>query len=99
MLWDGVVMLERVDPLKAPHTPFGGPVVRVMSARSLALDGRRAIAETVPYAQVKHYFRSKDGDHVFVRAELREDGHLQLGELCTRREWADTAHVGPSLHH
>ena len=90
-IWDGAVMLEREDASRTMT-----PTVRIMSARSLVLNGRRAIAERVPYGSVKHYFSTKDGDHVFVRAELRDDGHLQLGESCTRSEWAETSHQSPN---
>lgn len=91
-LWEGVVMIERPDPRKTSHTPFEDPTCLVRSAISTALNGRRAIACRMPLSRVRHYFRSTDGDHVFVRAVLHGD-HLELHDRETFDEWADTSHT------
>jgi hypothetical protein len=93
-VWDGVVMVERPDPTRTSHEPLEQPMCAVRSARSSVFDGRRAIVHQMPLDQVRHYFRSDDEDHVFVRAELHGD-HLQLYERCSLAEWVQTAHTAP----
>ena len=93
-VWDGVVMVERPDPSRTSHDPLEQPLCLVRSARSVALDGRRAIVTEMPLSQVRHYFDSDDEDHVFVRAELHGD-HLQLYERCSLVEWVQTSHAAP----
>lgn len=92
--WTGVVMIERPDPSRMPHVPFGdGPMCPVRSARSLAYNGRRAIVTQLPYRMLRHYFQPHDEDHIFVWAQLHGE-HLELLERASLKEWAETAHVG-----
>jgi hypothetical protein len=87
-------MIERPDPTTAPHVPFSdGPMCPVRSARSAAYNGQRAIVCQLPYRMLQHYFRAEDADHVFAWAELHGE-HLELLERASRKEWAETAHVG-----
>ena len=62
--WAGVVMIIRPDLSKLSEG--AAPMVRVLSARLLEQDGKRAIAETMPYEPFAHYFQSDDGDAVEV---------------------------------
>ena len=71
--WEGVVMIERPDLKKLPYGAV--PMCRVMSARTVQLQGRRAICETLAYAPFAQYFNSSDGDHIFCEAEYKADGH------------------------
>lgn len=79
--WSGVVSVER-PPNAAASTPC-----RVLSARNIEFNGRRAIAVRLPYSAVRHYFQAEDQDQVFVAASLRDE-HLQLHERCNFKEWA-----------
>ncbi len=67
--WSGVVMIERPDASRAPQDAI--LVARVISARLVHLNGKRAISCFVPYETVAAYFRSDDGDHIFCEAELK----------------------------
>jgi len=73
--WSGVVMIERPN---LTNLSYGtDPQCRVMSARTIQLDGKRAIYCELPYSMLKQYFQSEDGDHCFVEAEFK-DGHLEF---------------------
>lgn len=73
--WEGVVMIERPD---LQNLPYGcDPMCRVMSARTIQLNGQRAIYAELPYSMLKDFFKSDDGDHCFVEAEFK-DGHLEF---------------------
>ena len=78
--WKGVVMIERPAQL-APDVPC-----RVTSARTLALDGKRAIYCKLPYAMFSRYFTAVDGAEVCAYAEFR-DGHLEFFERASQREY------------
>ena len=84
--WEGVVMIERPDESKMSYGEE--PMCKVMSARTIQLNGRRAIYEVLPYGLFKQYFRSDDGDHIFCEAEFK-DGHLEVyGRARTNlKEW------------
>jgi hypothetical protein len=91
--WEGVVMVERPDVFKLPQhigpmSAYTAPMCKVMSARTVQLNGKRAICAYLPYALFKDYFQSEDGDHIFCEAELK-DGHLEVyGKARTNiREW------------
>jgi len=73
--WEGVVMIERPDVSRMS----GGaqPMCRVMSARTVQLNGKRAIYCELPYEMFAAFFRSDDGDHIFCEAEFK-DGHLEV---------------------
>jgi hypothetical protein len=92
--WTGVVMVERPDTSRQAHVPFGAaPLCLVRSARSVAFNGRRAIAAQLPLSMLRQYFTSTDEDHVFVWAELFGE-HLELLERASQKEWVETASVG-----
>lgn len=97
LVWTGVVMIERPDMTRHPHVPFGdGPLCWVRSARTLTLNGRRAIVMQLPYRMLRKYFRSSDLDHCFVWAELFDigspaGGHLELKERACLADWVNTA--------
>lgn len=97
--WTGVVMIERPDPTRTAHEPFGQPpLCPVRSARSVAYNGRRAIVAQLPLPMLQHYFTSADADHAFVWAELRGE-HLNLLDRADIKAWAATAHLGaPTLN-
>lgn len=84
--WEGVVMVERPDTSKMSYGVE--PVCRVMSARTIQLNGRRAIYELLSYKHFKDYFYADDGDHIFCEAEFK-DGHLEVyGRARTNlKEW------------
>jgi hypothetical protein len=84
--WEGVVMVERPDMTKLSYG--AEPNCRVMSARTVQLNGHRAIYCELPYALFKHIFTSDDKDHVFCEAEFK-DGHLEVyGRAKTNlKEW------------
>lgn len=84
--WEGVVMVERPDMTKLPYG--AEPMCRVISARTVQLNGQRAISAAFPYSMFKHYFSSDDGDHIFCEAEFK-DGHLEVyGRAKTNmKEW------------
>ena len=84
--WEGVVMIERPDISKMPYG--SKPMCRVMSAKTVQLNGRRAICEVLPYELFAHIFTSEDGDHVFCEAGYKE-GHLEVfGRARTNlKEW------------
>ena len=84
--WAGVVMIERPDISKLSYGVE--PMCRVMSARTLQLNGKRAIYEVMPYNLFSGYFSSDDGDHIFCEAEFK-DGHLEVyGRAKTNlKEW------------
>lgn len=87
--WTGVVMIERPDRTRASHVPFAGPpMCTIRSARTVALDGRRAVVTQAPWSMVHKYFSAGDGDHAFAWAELYGE-HLELREGASVREWAD----------
>lgn len=87
-------MIERPDMTRLPHVAFSnGPMCLVRSARSLAWDGKRAISTTLPWDMLRHFFTTRDEDHVFAWAELHGE-HLELIERASLKEWADTAHIG-----
>lgn len=78
--WAGVVMIERPDASKAS---YGQELkCRVMSARTVQLNGSRAIYELLPYEMFAPYFQSDAGDHIFCEAEYKSDGqgggHLEV---------------------
>lgn len=75
--WFGVLMVIRPDPSKLSLIQVAPPMARVLSPRLAQLDGRRAIADNVPYDLVKHFFNADDDDHCFVEAEYK-DGHLEF---------------------
>lgn len=79
-------MIERPDISKLSYGVE--PMCRVMSARTVQLDGRRAINCELPYSMFAHYFNSDDGDHLFCEAEFK-DGHLEVyGKARTNlKEW------------
>lgn len=84
--WAGVVMVERAD---MSNQPYGyEPDCRVMSAKTVQMNGARAIYCELPYAMFKSYFKSDDGDHIFCEAEFK-DGHLEVyGRARTNlKEW------------
>ena len=84
--WEGVVMIERPD---MQSMAFGeDPQCRVMSARTIQLNGQRAIYCELPYSMLKHFFSSGDGDHCFVEAEFK-DGHLEMYKKSnvTLKDW------------
>lgn len=85
--WSGVVSIERPDLSRTPHVPGDDPACRVLSARTMEFNGRRAIVTHLPYSAVKHYFQAEDADQVFVAASLHGE-HLQLHERCDLKEWA-----------
>lgn len=84
--WEGVVMIERPDETKLSYG--AEPLCTVMSARTIQLNGKRAIYTKLPYGLFKHYFNSGDGDHIFCEAEFK-DGHLEVyGRARTNlKEW------------
>lgn len=84
--WSGVVSIERPDMLNNP-LPVADPLCRVLSARNLAFNGRRAIMTLVPYSLVRHYFQAEDEGQIYVAASLREE-HLEFHERCDFMEWA-----------
>lgn len=84
--WEGVVMVERPD---LSRMPYGiEPDCRVMSARTVQMNGGRAIYCQLPYAMFREHFRAEDGDHIFCEAEFK-DGHLEVyGRARTNlKEW------------
>lgn len=84
--WEGVLMIERPDLTKLPYGVE--PQCRVMSARTIQLNGNRAIYCELPYSMFKSYFASDDGDHIFCEAEFK-NGHLEVyGYAKTNlKEW------------
>jgi hypothetical protein len=62
-------MIEREDPLSVPV--WRELMCRVMSARTIQLNGKRAIYVVKPYRVFAEYFRSDDGDHIFCEAEYK----------------------------
>ena len=82
--WAGVVMIVRPDLSKLPYGIE--PSCMVLSARTVQLNAKRAIACELPYAMVGHLFGSEDGDHIFHQAEFK-DGHLELYGRSNRKEW------------
>lgn len=89
--WAGVVMIIRPDLSKLPKGE--DPQCRVVSARLLEHDGKRAIAVDLPYAMLAHYFQSDDGDAVEVYAELAGE-HLEFYERASK---ADFFKVSPVM--
>lgn len=89
--WTGVVMIERPDPSKNSHVPL--PMCLVRSARTVALNGRRAIVTELPLSMLGRYFVAGAGDHAFAWAELHGD-HLELLSSASLKEWAD--YSGPT---
>lgn len=85
--WAGVVSIERPDLARVSHVPGDDPACRILSARTMEFNGRRAIVTHLPYSAVKHYFQAEDAGQVFVQASL-SDEHLQLFERCDFKEWA-----------
>ena len=73
--WEGVVMVERPDVSKLPYGEE--PMCRVMSARTMQLNGKRAIFCVLPYSMFKSYFKAGDGDHIFCESEFK-DGLLEV---------------------
>lgn len=71
--WAGVVRIER------PKNVGPEDLCRVISARTLTLNGKRAISEMVPYRAVRHVFKAGDKDYVSLYAEFRH-GVLELHE-------------------
>lgn len=84
--WSGVVSVERPDILNNP-LPVSDPLCRVLSARSVDFNGRRAVMTLVPYSLVKHFFQAEDEGQIFVAASL-QDEHLDFHERCDFMEWA-----------
>ena len=84
--WEGVVMIERPDISKLSYGQE--PMCRVMSARTINLNGMRAIYEVLPYNVFAQFFQSTDGDNIFCEAEFK-DGHLEVyGRARTNlKEW------------
>jgi hypothetical protein len=89
--WAGVVMIQRPDLSKM--SLGDRPLCRVMSARTVQFDGRRAIDEWLPYEMFAGYFSSTDGDHIFCESEYKSDGQgggfLQVYGLAQTnlKEW------------
>lgn len=95
-LWTGVVMIERPDMTKVAHEPFSdGPMCKVRSVKTLALDGRRAISCELPYRMLERFFLIGDDDHCFVWADVHRgevDNHLELKERACLKDWVEHSH-------
>lgn len=88
-VWKGVLCIER------PKNATPNSMCNVMSARTVAFDGKRAIVHKMPYGQVRRYFSSSDGDTTYAYAELYADGgHLELYEKASMKDFFDTAQGG-----
>ena len=85
--WAGIVAIER------PEFPAKDTPCRIRSARSLDLNGKRAIVHTLPWAAVAHYYTAEDLEFVCVYAELSGE-HLQLLERASAREFFTHAPTG-----
>jgi len=79
-IWSGVVLVER------PKNPQPDTLCQVSSARTLALDGKRAIFCKLPYKMFKHYFTAIDQGEVCVYAEYKDE-HLEFYERASKREY------------
>ena len=84
--WTGVVMIER------PKRATPDSLCWVRSARTMALDGKRAIVCQLPYKMFAHYFTSLDGGDVCVYAEFKDTGgpdggHLEFYERASKKEF------------
>lgn len=84
--WSGVVSIERPDVLNN-GVLSDNPLCRVLSARNLSFNGRRAVMTTVPYSLVKRFFQAEDEGQIYVSATLREQ-HLEFHDRCDFMEWA-----------
>ena len=73
--WEGVVLIERPDMLNMPLD--SDPMCKVVSARTVQFEGKRAINCELPYSMLKDYFESHHGSQCYVEAEFK-DGHLEL---------------------
>ena len=78
--WKGVVMIER------PRNANNDSQCVVTSARTLALDGKRAIKCQLPYSMLRQYFTTFDGLDVCVYAEFKDE-HLELYERASKKEY------------
>lgn len=87
--WCGVVMIIRPDVSQLSESVE--PMCRVVSKRDLDMNGRRAVAETLPYAPLAHWFQVDDGDAVEVYAEVTPNGeglhHLEFIERASKRDF------------
>lgn len=84
--WSGVVSIERPDTLNN-GLASADPLCRVLSARNLSFNGRRAIMTLVPYSLVRHFFQVEDEGQIYVSASLRDE-HLEFHDRCDFMEWA-----------
>jgi len=91
--WAGVVMVIRPDVTKMS---FGAePMCRVVSARTVQLNGRRAIDCMLPLKMLAHHFTSEDADHIFCEAEFKDNvcpdggGYLEIygRSKSTLQDW------------
>ena len=73
--WEGVVLIERPDLINMPLD--SDPMCKVVSARTVQFEGKRAINCELPYSMLKDYFESHHGNQCYVEAEFK-DGHLEL---------------------
>jgi len=78
--WTGIVLIER------PNQPHPESPCRVTSARTIALDGRRAIFCYLTYKTVEEYFSIFDGFDTYRYAEFKE-GHLEFYERAEQRDY------------
>ena len=83
--WEGVVAIQRPDVTKMGHGQK--LMAKVVSARTIQLNGKRAIATYVDYALVKKYFDSDSGDHVFVEAEFKDGTIWFFNKTSNLQEW------------
>lgn len=84
--WEGVVMIIRPDPSR--QSQGAQLMCKVVSARTVQLNGKRAINCELPYSMFINYFNSTDKDHIFCEAEFK-DGHLEIyGQARTNlKDW------------
>lgn len=92
--WKGVVMIER------PRNANNYSQCVVTSARTMALDGKRAIKCHLPYEMLRHYFMMFDGLDVCAYAEFKDE-HLEFYERASKKEYFLHAadHFTPAIAH
>ena len=76
--------------IERPMNATKDTLCHVRSARTLLLDGKRAIVCKLPYAMLSHYFTAVDLDHVCVYAEFKGE-HLELYERASKVEFFNHA--------
>ena len=88
--WSGVVSIERPDALLTKLSPEQA-ACRVLSARTLEYNGRRAVLCSVPYSMVRQFFMAEDEDLIYHEATVTggtDNAKIQFHGRSNFRGWA-----------